>query len=80
MKRLVMMVLVLVAIGGTTEASAQSWLDQLGKKVKEKAKDKVEQKILQKPSRRKREGRKYWPVRDTMFLRKKFLMATLFQG
>lgn len=48
MKRLVMMVLVLVAIGGTTEASAQSWLDQLGKKVKEKAKDKVEQKILQK--------------------------------
>ena len=48
MKRLVMIVLVLVAIGGTTEASAQSWLDQLGKKVKEKAKDKVEQKILQK--------------------------------
>ena len=48
MKRLVMMVLVLVAIGGTTEVSAQSWLDQLGKKVKEKAKDKVEQKILQK--------------------------------
>ena len=45
---LVMMVLVLVAIGGTTEVSAQSWLDQLGKKVKEKAKDKVEQKILQK--------------------------------
>ena len=37
MKRLVMMVLVLVAIGGTTEVSAQSWLDQLGKKVKEKA-------------------------------------------
>ena len=33
MKRLVMMVLVLVAIGGTTEVSAQSWLDQLGKKV-----------------------------------------------
>ena len=48
MKRLVMMVLVLVVIGGTTEVSAQSWLDQLGKKVKEKAKDKVEQKILQK--------------------------------
>ncbi len=48
MKRLVMMVLVLVAVGGTTEVSAQSWLDQLGKKVKEKAKDKVEQKILQK--------------------------------
>ena len=48
MKRLVMIVLVLVAIGGTTEVSAQSWLDQLGKKVKEKAKDKVEQKILQK--------------------------------
>ena len=48
MKRLVMMLLVLVAIGGTTEVSAQSWLDQLGKKVKEKAKDKVEQKILQK--------------------------------
>ncbi|MBR2128711.1 MAG: OmpA family protein [Bacteroidales bacterium] len=48
MKRLVMMVLVLVAIGGTTEVSAQNWLDQLGKKVKEKAKEKVEQKILQK--------------------------------
>ena len=48
MKRLVMMVLVLVAIGGTTEASAQSWLDQLGKKVKEKAKQKIEQKIEQK--------------------------------
>ncbi|WP_407448616.1 OmpA family protein [Fibrobacter sp.] len=43
-----MMLLVLVAIGGTTEVSAQSWLDQLGKKVKEKAKDKVEQKILEK--------------------------------
>ncbi|MBR2298168.1 MAG: OmpA family protein, partial [Bacteroidales bacterium] len=48
MKRLIMMVLILVAVGGTTEVSAQSWLDQLGKKVKEKAKDKVEQKILQK--------------------------------
>jgi len=48
MKRLVMMVLVLVAIGGTTEVSAQSWLDQLGKKVKEKAKQKIEQKIEQK--------------------------------
>ena len=48
MKRLVMILLALVAIGGTTEVSAQSWLDQLGKKVKEKAKDKVEQKILQK--------------------------------
>ena len=43
-----MMVLVLVAIGGTTEVSAQSWLDQLGKKVKEKAKQKIEQKIEQK--------------------------------
>ena len=35
-----MILLALVAIGGTTEARAQSWLDQLGKKVKEKAKQK----------------------------------------
>ena len=48
MKRLVMMVLVLVAIGGTTEVSAQSWLDQLGQRVKKKAKEKIEQKIEQK--------------------------------
>ena len=48
MKRLVMILLALVAIGGTTEVSAQSWLDQLGKKVKEKAKQKIEQKIEQK--------------------------------
>ena len=48
MKRLVMILLALVAIGGATEASAQSWLDQLGKKVKEKAKQKIEQKIEQK--------------------------------
>ncbi len=48
MKRLIMILLALVAIGGATEVSAQSWLDQLGKKVKEKAKQKIEQKIEQK--------------------------------
>ena len=42
MKRLVMMVLVLVAVGGTTEVSAQSWLKKLGKKVENAAKNAVE--------------------------------------
>lgn len=48
MKRLVMMLLSLVAIGGATEINAQSFLDQLGKKVKEKAKDRIEQRVEQK--------------------------------
>ena len=48
MKRLVMMLLALVAIGGATEINAQSFLDQLGKKVKEKAKDRIEQRVEQK--------------------------------
>lgn len=42
MKRLVMMMLVLVAVGGTTEVSAQSWLKKLGKKVENAAKNAVE--------------------------------------
>ena len=43
-----MMLLALVAIGGATEINAQSFLDQLGKKVKEKAKDRIEQRVEQK--------------------------------
>ena len=42
MKRLVMMVLVLVAVGGTTEVSAQSWLKKLGEKVGNAAKNAIE--------------------------------------
>lgn len=42
MKRLVMMVLVLVAVGGTTEVNAQSFLKKLGKKVVNAAKNAVE--------------------------------------
>ena len=42
MKRLVMMLLALVAVGGTTEVSAQSWLKKLGKKVENAAKNAVE--------------------------------------
>ena len=42
MKKLVMMLLVLVAVGGTTEVSAQGWLKKLGKKVENAAKNAVE--------------------------------------
>ena len=42
MKRLVMMVLVLVAVGGTTEVNAQGWLKKLGKTVENAAKKAVE--------------------------------------
>ena len=42
MKKLVMMLLVLVAVGGTTEVSAQAWLKKLGKKVENAAKNAVE--------------------------------------
>ena len=42
MKRLVMMVLVLVAVGGTTEVNAQSFLKKLGKKVVNASKNAVE--------------------------------------
>ena len=45
MKRLVMMLMVLVAVGGTTEVSAQSFLKKLGKKIEETAKRKVENKV-----------------------------------
>ncbi|MBQ8242474.1 MAG: OmpA family protein [Bacteroidaceae bacterium] len=42
MKRLVMMVLVLVAVGGTTEVNAQSFLKKLGKKIENAAKNAIE--------------------------------------
>lgn len=42
MKRLVMMVLVLVAVGGTTEVNAQNFLKKLGKKVENAAKNAIE--------------------------------------
>ena len=42
MKRLVMMLMVLVAVGGTTDANAQNWLKKLGKKVENAAKNAVE--------------------------------------
>jgi len=45
MKRLVMMLMVLVAMGGTTDVSAQSFLKKLGKKIEETAKRKVENKV-----------------------------------
>ncbi len=45
MKRLVMMVLVLVAIGGTTEVSAQNWLDRLGRVAEDAAKRAVERNV-----------------------------------
>ena len=45
MKRLLMMLLVLVAVGGTTEVYAQGFLKKLGKKVEDVAKRKIEQKV-----------------------------------
>ena len=42
MKRLIMMVLILVAVGGTTEVNAQSFLKKLGKKVENAAKNAIE--------------------------------------
>ncbi|MBE6311139.1 MAG: OmpA family protein, partial [Bacteroidales bacterium] len=42
MKKLVMMVLVLVAVGGTTEVNAQGWLKKLGKTVENAAKNAIE--------------------------------------
>ena len=45
MKRILMMLLVLVAVGGTTDVYAQSWLKKLGEKVEKKAKQKVEEKV-----------------------------------
>ncbi len=45
MKRLFMMLMVLVAMGSTTEVSAQSFLKKLGKKIEETAKRKVENKV-----------------------------------
>lgn len=48
MKRFLITLMLFAAVGSASQIYAQSWLDQLGKKVKEKAKDKVEQKILEK--------------------------------
>ncbi len=48
MKKFIITMMLLAACCSASQIYAQSWLDQLGKKVKEKAKDKVEQKILQK--------------------------------
>ncbi len=48
MKRIIMMLLVLAVVGGTTEVNAQSWLKKLGEKATEAAKRKVEQKVEQK--------------------------------
>lgn len=42
MKRLVMILLALVAIGGATEINAQSWLKKLGKTVENAAKNAIE--------------------------------------
>ena len=48
MKKLVLMLLILVTVGGTTEISAQSWLKKLGKKAEQAAKRKIEQKVEEK--------------------------------
>ncbi len=48
MKRFVLLLSVIVAIGMTTEINAQSWLKRLGKKVENTVKNKVEQKVEQK--------------------------------
>ena len=48
MKRLVMILLALVAIGGATEINAQSFLEQLGQRAKERAKENIERKVEQK--------------------------------
>ena len=45
MKRLVMLLMMLVAMGGTAEVSAQGFLKRLGKKVEDVAKRKIEQKV-----------------------------------
>ena len=45
MKRLIMMVLILVAVGGTTDANAQSWLKKLGKTAEKAAKNAVERSV-----------------------------------
>lgn len=44
MRRILLLALLFIAIGGTTEVYSQSWLKKLGKKVEEKAKQKVEEK------------------------------------
>ncbi len=46
-----MALLLILSIGGTMEMNAQSWLEQLGKKVEETAKKKVEEKAQEKTSK-----------------------------
>lgn len=48
MKRILLLVLALVVIGGTTEINAQNWLRNLGQKAADAAKRKVEQKVEEK--------------------------------
>ncbi len=48
MKRIIMMLLVLAVVGGTTEVNAQNWLKKLGKTVENAAKRKIEQKAEEK--------------------------------
>lgn len=48
MKRIIMMLLVLVAVGGTTDVCAQSWLKKLGKKAEDAAKRAVERNVENK--------------------------------
>ena len=48
MKRLVMMLLALAVIGGTTEMNAQGWLKKLGKKAEDAAKRAVERNVEHK--------------------------------
>lgn len=44
MKKIMILMLAFLLVGGATEVQAQSWLKKLGKKVEEKAKQKVEEK------------------------------------
>ncbi|MDD4848050.1 MAG: OmpA family protein [Bacteroidales bacterium] len=47
MKQILITLLMLFAIGGTTEIYAQSWLNNVGNKVKERVKEKTEDKVLE---------------------------------
>ncbi len=51
MKRIIVMLLVFIVIGGATEVNAQGWLKKLGEKATEAAKRKVEQKVEEKTER-----------------------------
>jgi len=47
MKRLMILMLMLLAIGGTTQVYSQSWLKKVGKKVVNKVKEKTEDKVVE---------------------------------